>query len=448
MVGGWADWMGRKREREGWLSRHGGVDEVRGKGRGGWFPCLASRNRYAAGNLAPPTPPTPYVIAPQRPNPPVRSASVFSKAAKVILTIVVNDKESSLESAEFIRVAQPSLTLELAPTHRTPFHFHLRIHGVSLQQAPGVVFVHPATLTSVSSDLKILSTSPAIRSLIVRRGVRQAVVTILYSYLLFLDMGHLKERISVLPRRQSKKLQRGGVAEPFGHDERLKKYKLRQYARENIKRASPLPVENLRSTLVNTPGVPEEQQKKEVFPINCYKISDSLITVDEWLRERIGMSPQVTRPGISLADWFTGEICKSLQLIYWCSRAREKAKRTRHKRGGDKDGETSGSKSDRVADWTETAIDYGGKAAHLRHEHAPRYASAIDHYSSENVVYGRVSNASYNETRPLEKLANNNARNQTLEFERCRFYCRHTGREVGPELSAFDVDHTALAVSE
>ncbi|KYM82758.1 hypothetical protein ALC53_06763 [Atta colombica] len=83
MVGGWADWMGRKREREGWLSRHGrsGVDEVRGKGRGGWFPCLASRNRYAAGNLAPPTPPTPYVIAPQRPNlPPVRSTSVFSMA--------------------------------------------------------------------------------------------------------------------------------------------------------------------------------------------------------------------------------------------------------------------------------------------------------------------------------------------------------------------------------
>lgn len=88
MVGGWADWMGRKREREGWLSRHGrsGVDEVRGKGRGGWFPCLASRNRYAAGNLAPPTPPTPYVIAPQRPNPPpapapapapVRYASLF-----------------------------------------------------------------------------------------------------------------------------------------------------------------------------------------------------------------------------------------------------------------------------------------------------------------------------------------------------------------------------------
>ncbi|TGZ46234.1 hypothetical protein DBV15_10627 [Temnothorax longispinosus] len=72
MVGGWVDWMGRKREREGWLSRHGrsGVDEVRGKGRRGWFPCLASRNRYAAGNLAPPTPPTPYVIAPQRPNPP------------------------------------------------------------------------------------------------------------------------------------------------------------------------------------------------------------------------------------------------------------------------------------------------------------------------------------------------------------------------------------------
>ncbi|KYN21635.1 hypothetical protein ALC57_06011 [Trachymyrmex cornetzi] len=106
--------------------------------------------------------------------------------------------------------------------------------------------------------------------------------------------------------RQSKKLRRGGVAEPFGHDERLKKYKLRQYAREPTTRdnsvglgyltcsqqlsdrgAQPqyvaLPAENLRSTLVNTPGVPEEQQ-----------ISDSLITVDEWLRERIGMSLQVT----------------------------------------------------------------------------------------------------------------------------------------------------------
>lgn len=81
MVGGWADWMGRKREREGWLSRHGrlGVDEARGKGRGGWFPCLASRNRYAGGNPAPPTPPTPYVIAPQRLNqPPVRSARLYS----------------------------------------------------------------------------------------------------------------------------------------------------------------------------------------------------------------------------------------------------------------------------------------------------------------------------------------------------------------------------------
>lgn len=82
MVGGWADWMGRKREREGWLSRHGrsGVDEAGGKGRGGWFPCLASRNRYAGGNPAPPTPPTPYVIAPQRPNqpPPVRSARLYS----------------------------------------------------------------------------------------------------------------------------------------------------------------------------------------------------------------------------------------------------------------------------------------------------------------------------------------------------------------------------------
>ncbi|EZA51886.1 hypothetical protein X777_09189, partial [Ooceraea biroi] len=59
------------------FARHGrsGVDEAGGKGRGGWFPCLASRNRYAGGNPAPPTPPTPYVIAPQRPNPPpVRSA--------------------------------------------------------------------------------------------------------------------------------------------------------------------------------------------------------------------------------------------------------------------------------------------------------------------------------------------------------------------------------------
>jgi len=77
MVGGWADWMGRKREREGWLSRHGrsGVDEVRGKGRGGWFPCLASRNRYAGGNLAPPTPPTPYVIAPPNDRNPSSPAS-------------------------------------------------------------------------------------------------------------------------------------------------------------------------------------------------------------------------------------------------------------------------------------------------------------------------------------------------------------------------------------
>lgn len=42
----------------------------------------------------------------------------------------------------------------------------------------------------------------------------------------------------------------------------------------------------------------------------------------------------------------------------------------------------------------------------------------------------RWRNASYNETRrPLEKHANNNACNQTLEFEWCCFYCRHTGRE-------------------
>ncbi|KYM82762.1 hypothetical protein ALC53_06767 [Atta colombica] len=151
-------------------------------------------------------------------------------------------------------------------------------------------------------------------------------VTMLYGYLLFLDVGHL------LKIRQSKKLRRGGVAEPFGHDERLKKYKLRQYAREPTTRdnsvglgyltcsqqlsdrgAQPqyvsyisLPAENLRATLVNTPGVPEEQQKKEVFPINCYKISDSLITVDEWLRERIGMSLQVTWTFAIKRD--TGEI--------------------------------------------------------------------------------------------------------------------------------------------
>lgn len=39
-----------------------------GRGCEGWFPCLASRNRYAGGSSAPPTPPTPYVIAPRRPN--------------------------------------------------------------------------------------------------------------------------------------------------------------------------------------------------------------------------------------------------------------------------------------------------------------------------------------------------------------------------------------------
>lgn len=43
----------------------------------------------------------------------------------------------------------------------------------------------------------------------------------------------------MFPRRQSKELRRGGVAEPFGHDERLKKYKLRQYAREPTTRDSP-----------------------------------------------------------------------------------------------------------------------------------------------------------------------------------------------------------------
>ncbi|EGI60584.1 hypothetical protein G5I_11144 [Acromyrmex echinatior] len=161
-------------------------------------------------------------------------------------------------------------------------------------------------------------------------------VTMLYGYLLFLDMGHL------LKIRQSKKLRRGGVAEPFGHDERLKKYKLRQYAREPTTRdnsvglgyltcsqqlsdrgAQPqyrlpeqtLPAENLRSTLVNTPGVPEEQQKKggvsdKLVPAN-YGISDSLITVDEWLRERIGMSLQAT-------TWTFAIKRDSGEIVYHC----------------------------------------------------------------------------------------------------------------------------------
>lgn len=49
----------------GWLK----AEEVEGRGCGVWFPCLASRNRYAGGSSAPPTPPTPYVIAPRRPKP-------------------------------------------------------------------------------------------------------------------------------------------------------------------------------------------------------------------------------------------------------------------------------------------------------------------------------------------------------------------------------------------
>lgn len=49
----------------GWLK----AEEAEGRGCGVWFPCLASRNRYAGGSSAPPTPPTPYVIAPRRPKP-------------------------------------------------------------------------------------------------------------------------------------------------------------------------------------------------------------------------------------------------------------------------------------------------------------------------------------------------------------------------------------------
>lgn len=84
MVGGWADWMGRKRERERVGSTGTGVDEAKGKGRGGWFPCLASRNRYAGGNPAPPTPPTPYVIAPQRPNSPPATCCFLRATARSI----------------------------------------------------------------------------------------------------------------------------------------------------------------------------------------------------------------------------------------------------------------------------------------------------------------------------------------------------------------------------
>lgn len=66
-------WAERGKERaelaatavRGWLK----VEETERRGCGGWFPCLASRNRYAGGSPAPPTPPTPYVIAPRRPKP-------------------------------------------------------------------------------------------------------------------------------------------------------------------------------------------------------------------------------------------------------------------------------------------------------------------------------------------------------------------------------------------
>lgn len=72
MVGpiGWAE-RGKERAElagtaaRGWLK----AVEAEERGCGGWFPCLASRNRYAGGSPAPPTPPTPYVIAPRRPKP-------------------------------------------------------------------------------------------------------------------------------------------------------------------------------------------------------------------------------------------------------------------------------------------------------------------------------------------------------------------------------------------
>lgn len=58
----------------GWLK----AEEAEGRGCGVWFPCLASRNRYAGGSSAPPTPPTPYVIAPRRPKP------LFPSRAKLL----------------------------------------------------------------------------------------------------------------------------------------------------------------------------------------------------------------------------------------------------------------------------------------------------------------------------------------------------------------------------
>lgn len=78
MVGptGWAE---RGKERAelagtaawGWWLKAEETGGGGGRGCEGWFPCLASRNRYAGGSSAPPTPPTPYVIAPRRPNEPL-----------------------------------------------------------------------------------------------------------------------------------------------------------------------------------------------------------------------------------------------------------------------------------------------------------------------------------------------------------------------------------------
>lgn len=89
--GGWLSRLDGRREKErggsAGTAAPGVVDEVRGKGRGGWFPCLASRNRYAPWEPAPPTPPTPYVIAPRTTvTHPPRSAQLLSDSTLLPLS--------------------------------------------------------------------------------------------------------------------------------------------------------------------------------------------------------------------------------------------------------------------------------------------------------------------------------------------------------------------------
>jgi len=120
MVGGWLGRLDGQKERKRGLAQparplggrgdggRGGGRSRRGKGRGGWFPCLASRNRYAGGSPAPPTPPTPYVIAAQRPaNPPpvhprfpCRDLPAFSATSSFNFQAITHLYEVSRETRE------------------------------------------------------------------------------------------------------------------------------------------------------------------------------------------------------------------------------------------------------------------------------------------------------------------------------------------------------------